>query len=89
MDDTKYVVLPLKTIISFLHERNYTNPMIAKGIGVTPLQVHYYHRGTTKAPKPDVCMKLLTEFTHQGKHMLVDLYKDYGELHHHVEISKD
>ena len=88
MEEARYTRMSLPAIISLLQEKHYTNPIIAKKIGVTSLQVHYYHRGTTKAPKATVCMKLFTEFTFDGKHMLVDLYKDYDELEHHVEISR-
>ena len=87
MDD--YIVVPLKTAISLLHEQRFTNPMIAKKLGVTPLQVHYYHSGKTKEPKAKVCMKLFEEFRHEGKNILVNLYKTYEELEHHYNISKD
>ena len=85
--DNGYTRVSLPTLIGMLHEKRYTNPTIAKAIGVTPLQVYYYHTGKTKEPRAEVCMKLFSKFKVNGKHMLVDLYTDINDLEHHLSIS--
>jgi transcriptional regulator with XRE-family HTH domain len=87
--DKKYIRLPLKSVITLLQEKHYNNPIIAKKIGVTSLQVHYYHRGKTLKPSPMVCMKIFNNFVVEGDHILVDIYKDYSELENHYKLVRE
>ena len=81
--------LPLTTAISLVQEQHYTNPMIAEVLGVTTLQVHYYHRGKTKTPNPIVCKALLEGFRVDGDKLLVDIYKDVRDLESHYKVYKE
>jgi hypothetical protein len=89
MEELNYVRLPLKSAITLLQEKHYTNPIIAKSIGVTPLQVHYYHRGKTIKPSAIVCMRIFNSFKVNNKHILIDIYKTYEELEEHYKLIRD
>jgi predicted transcriptional regulator len=78
------LVLPLMAAMHLLTERKYTKPHIAKLIGVSPLQVHYYATGKTKCPTPIICKEILDNFN-----ILISTYKSVEELEAHLEIFKE
>jgi len=77
--------MDLKSIVSLLHEQHYTNKDIGTMLGVTKLQVHYYHRGKTKTPSALVCKAIYDNVRFNGKPILIDLYKTPKELEIHYE----
>jgi len=87
MEPVLHISLPVA--IHMLHEKHYTNPMIAKIIGVTSLQVHYYHKGETKQPKVQICMAFYKGFIIDGNRILLNLYKTVEDLHQHYDLYKE
>lgn len=78
------LVLSLPAIMAVLISKRWSKPQIAKAIGVSPLQVHYYSTGKTKVPNPQVCMNIFNNITIEGKAPLVNHYKSYEELKSHL-----
>jgi len=82
-----YIKVSIQVAINLIKEQRYTNPQIAKVLGVTTLQVHYYSIGKTKLPKPEVCLNLYKGFIVDGKHLLLNIYKNFDDLQHHYSIT--
>ena len=80
--------LSMQAAINLLYEHRYNKTNIANLLGVTPLQVYYYATGRTKVPKPDICWKLYHNFEIDGKHILLNIYKDFDDLKHHYSLNK-
>ena len=83
-----YIKLSLPAIMNILISKRWSKPQIAKAIGVSPLQVHYYSSGKTKNPNPAVCMSIFNGLTIEGKAPLVDTYESYEELENHLKAFK-
>jgi len=83
-----YIRVSIQVAVNLIREQRYSNPQIAKILGVTALQVHYYSIGKTKTPKPKVCMKLYKNFKVEGKSLLLNIYKNFNDLQHHYSITE-
>ena len=84
----EYIKLSLPAIMNILISKRWSKPQIAKAIGVSPLQVHYYSNGKTKNPNPSICMNIFNGLTIEGKAPLVDTYESYEELENHLKAFK-
>lgn len=88
MAKREYIRLSLPAIINILISNRWSKPQIARTIGVSALQVHYYSNGKTKEPSPKICMSIFDKITIEGKAPLVDLYQSYEELENHLKAFK-
>ena len=88
MAKREYIKLSLPAIINILISNRWSKPQIARSIGVSPLQVHYYSTGKTKIPNPQICMNIFDRLTIEGKAPLVDVYQSYEELENHLKAFK-
>ena len=82
----KIVTLSLIGFIEVLLSKRWTKKQIAGKIGVSELQVHYYHNGTTKTPNPQVCKNILDKIKIDGHQVLVSLYDSVEDLEEHLEV---
>lgn len=85
MAKREFIVLSLPAIMDILISKRWSKPQIARAIGVSPLQVHYYATGKTKVPNPKVCMDIFNNLTLDGKAPLVNHYGSYEELEEHLK----
>lgn len=88
MATREWISLSLPAVMNILISTRWSKPQIAKAIGVTPLQVHYYSNGKTKVPNPQVCMNIFNNLTIEGKAPLLNIYKNYEELEAHLKAFK-